>query len=125
VVGHLEAQDLPAAHGLAAWATPVTEHGIAAASWTTHHQGWQIVCYRSTGADLPDELMTQLRTEIGWLIPIHTMHLRPDTTINSADPAAALVATWPLINQKIAETARDFHPPAWTSLQDATRIQAM
>jgi hypothetical protein len=95
---------VPAAHGLLLWPTPIDErHEIAGASWTRHADGWELVFYRSVGADLPDVLMPTLRHEIGWLIPVHAVHAQQGTIVNGNDPLAALVASWLLIAQKLAE----------------------
>ncbi len=94
---------VPPGGGLLVWPTPVDHrHRIAAASWTSRHDGWQILCYRSVGADLPAILMEKMRHEIGWLIPIHAIHVRRGAVINGGDPLAALVAAWLIIAQQLA-----------------------
>jgi hypothetical protein len=95
---------VPTASGLLVWPTPAdNRHLIAAASWTSHQDGWEVICYRSVGADLPDGLMETVRHEIGWLIPVHARHVSHATVVNGSDPLAALVTSWLLIAQRLAE----------------------
>lgn len=97
---------VPSTSGLLVWATPADDrHQVAAASWTPRPDGWHIVSYRSIGADLPADLMETVRHDIGWLIPIHVATLARDTVTNGDDPIAALVTTWLLLAQQLAETA--------------------
>ena len=82
----LTAADLPAPHGLLAWAEPVGAGtnlgaGLVAASWTTSPDGLRVVGYRSIGAGLP-----------------------PVDPVDADSPAAVMVATWLLIAQRLAET---------------------
>src|SRR6266511_437425 len=79
---------VPTGGGLLAWPTPVGQHQIAAASWTSRQDGWPIVCYRSVGSDLPTDLMESLRHEIGWLIPVHAVRVPRRTVVNGGDPLA-------------------------------------
>ncbi len=95
---------VPAGGGLLAWSTPVDQrHRIAAAAWTPRQDGWQILCYRSVGADLPADLIETVRHEIGWLIPIHVAHIRRDAVVNGNDSLAALVTTWLIIAQQLTQ----------------------
>jgi hypothetical protein len=97
---------VPPGGGLLTWPTPVDQrHRIAAASWTPRQDGWQILCYRSVGTDLPADLMETVRHEIGWLIPIHAVYIRRDAAVNGSDSLAALVATWLIIAQQLTEEA--------------------
>lgn len=97
--------DLPAPHGLLAWAHPVGPRAdLVAASWSSGPQGLRVVGYRSIGAGLPPTPLQQLREQLGWLGPrVHT-HLPPGDPVDAASPAAVLVATWLLIAQRLAET---------------------
>ncbi len=94
----------PTPSGLVAWPQPVG-HGvqIAAVSWTPHPDGWHILCYRSLGGGLADDLMPTLRHDIGWLIPIHTEHIPTGAIIDGSHPAGPLITTWLLMNQQMAE----------------------
>ncbi len=93
---------VPTGGGLLAWPTPVGQHQIAAASWTSRQDGWHIVCYRSVGSDLPTDLMESLRHEIGWLIPVHAVRVPRRTVVNGGDPLAGLVTSWLIIAQQLA-----------------------
>lgn len=95
---------VPPAGGLLAWPNPVDHrHHLAAASWTRHGDGWDLLCYRSVGADLPGQVMPNIRHDIGWLLPVHAVRLPFSTVITSDDPLAALVTTWLLIAQQLAQ----------------------
>ncbi|WP_191838970.1 hypothetical protein [Catellatospora chokoriensis] len=97
---------LPAPDGLMVWPRPVGgEHPIGAVSWTAHEQGWLIACYRSIAAVLDDDLMPQLRQDIGWLLPVHVEYVSAETVIDGSHPLAPAVTTWLLIDQTIAEVA--------------------
>lgn len=99
------AADPPAPHGLLAWAQPVDDRAdITAATWTSGPDGIHLVCYRSIGAGLPPSPLQRLREQVGWLVPRHTIHLRPDEVIDATSPASTVVATWLLIGQRLAET---------------------
>jgi hypothetical protein len=104
---------VPAAGGLLAWSTPLDQpHRIAAASWTPRQDGWQILCYRSVGTDLPADLMETVRHEIGWLAPVHGVHVRRDAVVNGGDPLAGLFATWLIIAQQLTqEVPASVDPP--------------
>ncbi len=97
--------DLPAAHGFVAWAQPVdARRRCVAASWSSHGDAVQLVGYRSIGDGLAPAPLQQLRTEVGWLIPVFAVTLRPGQPVTAAHPAAALVTTWRLIRQRLAES---------------------
>jgi hypothetical protein len=97
--------DLPAPHGLLAWAHPVGPRAdLVAASWSSGPHGLRVVGYRSIGAGLPPTHLQQLREQLGWLGPrVHT-HVPPGAPIDETSPVAVLVATWLLIAQRLAET---------------------
>ncbi|MBM2623412.1 hypothetical protein JIG36_48750 [Actinoplanes sp. LDG1-06] len=98
--------DLPAAHGFVAWTRPVDAHrSCIAASWGTYGDAVQLVGYRSVGSGLPPARLQLLRTEVGWLIPVFAVALRPGQLVTAVHPAAALLTTWRLIRQRLAETA--------------------
>ena len=98
--------DLPAPHGMLAWAQPVGPRAdLVAASWTTSLDGLRVVGYRSIGAGLPPIELQQLREQLGWLGPRVHAHVPPGDPVDAASPAAVLVATWLLIAQRLAETA--------------------
>jgi len=100
------AADLPAPHGLLAWAQPVGARGdLVAASWTTGPDGVRIVGYRSVGTGLPPAQVQQLRERIGWLGPRTHTHLPAGDLVDAGSPAGVVVATWLLIAQRLAETA--------------------
>lgn len=93
---------VPKGSGLLAWSSPVDQrHRIAAASWTPRPDGWQMVCYRSLGLDLPPTVMQTVRHEVGWLIPVHAVHVRHEVTVDGDSPLAALVASWLIIAQQL------------------------
>lgn len=97
--------DLPAAHGFLAWAQPVdARRRCVAASWSSHGDAVQIVGYRSIGDGLAPVPLQQLRGEVGWLIPVFAVTLRPGQPVTATHPAAALVTTWRLIRQRLAES---------------------
>ncbi|WP_426502853.1 hypothetical protein ACPPVO_35145 [Dactylosporangium sp. McL0621] len=97
--------DLPAPHGLLAWAEPVGPHAdLVAASWTSGPDGLRVVGYRSIGTGLPARDLQQLRAEIGWVGPRMHTTLASDTTVDATGPGAVLVVTWLLIAQRVAET---------------------
>ena len=105
----LTAADLPAPHGLLAWAEPVGAGtnlgaGLVAASWTTSPDGLRVVGYRSIGAGLPPVELQQLREQLGWLGPRVHAHLPAGDPVDADSPAAVVVATWLLIAQRLAET---------------------
>jgi hypothetical protein len=93
---------LPAPQGLLAWSQPVGER-IVAASWTTHSDGVQVVGYRSVGAGLPPLALQRLREQVGWLVPAFAVMMPPGQLVDAGHPAAALVTTWRLIRQRLAE----------------------
>lgn len=97
---------VPSPSGLVSWTQPVGDDQlISAISWTPHDGGWHILCYRSIGGGLPDDVMPTLRHEIGWLVPIHTEHIPYDSQIPGRYyPIGPLVTTWLLIAQQVAET---------------------
>jgi hypothetical protein len=47
--------------------------------------------------------MEKVRHEIGWLIPIHAIHVRRNAVVGGADPIAALVAAWLIIAQQLTQ----------------------
>jgi len=95
---------VPAGGGLLAWSAPLDQrHRIAAASWTTRPGGWQMVCYRSLGLDLPPTVMEMIRHDIGWLVPVHVEHVAHGQTVNGNHPLAALVASWLIIAQQLTQ----------------------
>lgn len=95
----------PTPDGLIVWAEPVgTTEELAAVSWTQTADGWQLLGYRSIGADVPEILMPHLRHEIGWLLPIHTEHLTRRAALDGDHPLSPLVTTWLLIHQQMADT---------------------
>src|SRR5262249_10378023 len=62
--------DLPAPHGMLAWAQPVGPRAdLVAASWSSGPHGLRVVGYRSIGAGLPPTQLQQLREQLGWLGP--------------------------------------------------------
>ena len=96
--------DLPAAHGFVAWAQPVdARRRCVAASWSSHGDAVQLVGYRSIGDGLAPMPLQQLRGEVGWLIPAFAVTLRPGQPVTATHPAAALLTTWRLIRQRLAE----------------------
>jgi hypothetical protein len=95
--------DLPAAHGFVAWAQPIDRLQYVAASWSSHGDAVHLVGYRSVGADLPAAALQRLRSEFGWLIPVYSLTLRPGQQVGADSPAAALVTTWRLIRQRLAD----------------------
>jgi hypothetical protein len=98
--------DLPAPHGLLAWAQPVGARGdLVAASWSSGPDGLRIVGYRSVGSGLPPAQLQQLREQVGWLGPRTHTRLAPGERVDAGSPAAVVVATWLLIAQRLAETA--------------------
>lgn len=91
--------------GLIAWPEPVGDsQQLAAASWTPHMDGWQVLGYRGVGNALDDDLMPALRHEIGWLIPIHAEYIARRTKLDGRHPLGPLITTWLLIKQQMAET---------------------
>lgn len=95
---------VPAGGGLLAWSAPVDRrHRIAAASWAPHPDGWQLLCYRSLGLDLPPAAIEPVRHEIGWLVPVHAVTVRRETVVNGDDPLAGLVASWLIIAQQLTQ----------------------
>ncbi|WP_433221851.1 hypothetical protein ACQP00_21855 [Dactylosporangium sp. CS-047395] len=100
----IDPADLPAPHGLLAWAGPAGTARLDAASWTSGPDGVRVIGYRSIGTGLPPRDLQQLREEIGWLIPrVHT-RLEPGVPVDAACPVAVLIVTWLLIAQRVAET---------------------
>jgi hypothetical protein len=98
--------DVPAPHGLLAWAQPVGDRADqVAASWSSGPAGTRIVGYRSIGAGLPPAALQHLREQVGWLVPRHTVTIESGQIIDAASPAGTLIASWLLIGQKLAETA--------------------
>jgi len=96
--------DLPAPHGLLAWAQPVGARGdLVAASWNSGPV--RIIAYRSVGSGLAPAELQQLREQVGWLGPRTHTPLAPAELVNAGSPAAVVVATWLLIAQRLAETA--------------------
>jgi hypothetical protein len=101
----LTAADVPAPHGLLAWAEPVgPRRDLVAASWTAGPDGLRVVGYRSIGGGLPPTELQQLREQLGWLGPRTHTHLPPGVPIDANDPAAVIVTTWLLIAQRLTET---------------------
>jgi hypothetical protein len=103
---------VPAAVSLLAWANPIGPHRLAAASWTRHHGGWQVVAYRTITADLPAPELTTLRHEVGWLIPVHVRDLADDHPLPAGDPLAPLAATWLIIAQQLTHDEPAVPDPA-------------
>jgi hypothetical protein len=102
---HLTAADLPAPHGLLAWAQPVGPRAdLVAASWTSGPQGLRVVGYRSVGAGLPAGDLQPFREQLGWLGPRTHALLPPGEPLDASSPVAVLVATWLLIAQRLTET---------------------
>ncbi|MEU7874272.1 hypothetical protein [Dactylosporangium sp. NPDC049140] len=102
---HLTAADVPAPHGLLAWAHPVGPRAdLVAASWTSGPHGLRVVGYRSIGAGLPAEDLQPFREQLGWLGPRVHAQLPPGEPVDASSPAAALVTTWLLIAQRLTET---------------------
>ncbi|MCZ7423742.1 hypothetical protein O7605_29965 [Verrucosispora sp. WMMA2121] len=96
----------PTPSGLVAWPRPLGQRRqVAAASWTPQPGGWHVLCYRSIGGGVPEDLMPSLRHDIGWLIPIHTEHLTTGTVVDGTHPLGPLITTWLLMNQQMAEAA--------------------
>ncbi|WP_125810673.1 hypothetical protein [Actinoplanes sp. ATCC 53533] len=100
---HVTPDHLPAPQGLLAWSQPVGDR-IVAVSWTTHGDGVQVVGYRSVGAGLPPLALQRLREQVGWLVPAFAVMLAPGQIVDGGHPVAALVTTWRLIRQRLAET---------------------
>jgi hypothetical protein len=102
----LDPDQLPAASGLLAWAQPVTDRQVAAASWTTDHGtgSCQIVCYRHIGTGLDGPALQRVREQVGWLVPTGLVDLPLGRVLPADEPATPLVATWLLIAQKAVET---------------------
>jgi hypothetical protein len=96
--------DPPGPDGLLVWSRPVTGRQIAAASWTATVDGYQIVCYRHLGAGLDNVTLQRVRERVGWLAPTILTHASTATLLPLGGPAAALVATWLLIGEQVAET---------------------
>jgi hypothetical protein len=96
----------PSPAGLIAWPGPVGITGhLAAVSWTPQTDGWLLIGYRSIGSALVEDLMSALRHEIGWLLPVHAEHVPRRAAIDGSHPLGPLITTWLLINQQIAEAA--------------------
>jgi hypothetical protein len=96
---------MPSTDGLLIWSRPVTPRQIAAASWTTTNDGWQLVNYRTIGGGLDGTPLQRLREQVGWLAPMSTVQLYERRLLPGDHPAAALVATWLLVVQQVAEVA--------------------
>jgi hypothetical protein len=94
---------MPSTDGLLVWSRPVTPRHIAAASWTTNRDGWQLVNYRTIGGGLDGKPLQRLREHVGWLAPMNTAHVHEQHALPANHPAAALIATWLLIGQQAAE----------------------
>jgi hypothetical protein len=94
--------DAPAADGLILWSRPITDRHLAAASWSRDSDGYHITCYRHIGAGLEQTNLQRVREQVGWLAPTANIHIgsRPE-----GGPAAALIATWLLIAQHVADTS--------------------
>ena len=104
--------DMPTTDGLLVWSRPVTDRQIIAATWTTSHEAWNLVCYRAIGAGLDSTPLQRIREQIGWLVPTRTTHVEQHALLPTGDPAAILIATWLLIAQKLAETTPAAIDPA-------------
>lgn len=101
----IDPADLPAPHGLLAWARPVgPRKDLIAASWTADPGGVRIIGYRSIGTGLPPNELQQLRAQIGWLSPRIHLDVSGVDPVTGDSPAAALLATWLMIAQRISGT---------------------
>ncbi|MFG2042199.1 hypothetical protein [Dactylosporangium sp. NPDC048998] len=98
----LTAADLPVPHGLLRWAQPHGPHRVSAASWTSTNGEITIITYRALGARLPPEALQHLREDIGWLLPVTTIHVSQHTA-TAGDEVALLTATLLLIAQRCTE----------------------
>ncbi|MFG3602427.1 hypothetical protein [Micromonospora chersina] len=96
---------LPSTDGLLIWARPLTPNQLTAASWTATNTGLRLVLYRTIGAGLEPRPLQRLREQVGWLTPMYATRLGEREPIGKNHPAAGLLATWLLINQKAAEVA--------------------
>ncbi|MGR6318887.1 hypothetical protein Q2K19_31555 [Micromonospora soli] len=94
---------MPSTDGLLVWSRPVTRRQIAAASWTSTSDGWQLVNYRTLGRGLDGTPLQRLREQVGWLASMSTVQVHDQHVLPGDHPAAALVATWLLITQQAAE----------------------
>jgi hypothetical protein len=95
---------VPSGSGLLVWSAPVDErHQIAAASWTATPDGWEIVGYRSLGLNLPSTTMEKVRHRVGWLVPVHAVHVPRETIVDGGDPLAGLIASWLIIAQQLTQ----------------------
>ncbi|MFC3499876.1 hypothetical protein ACFOOK_02645 [Micromonospora krabiensis] len=105
----------PSLSGIVAWPQPVGAGGLTTAiSWTPQAHGWHMICYRSIGGGLPEDLMPALRHDIGWLVPIHSEHVARDTAVDGDHPLGPLITCWLLMNQQMAEAAPAALPKAVT-----------
>ena len=102
---HLTTEDAPAPHGLLAWAEPVGDTlTTVAVSWSCGSNGIHVVSYRSIGAGLAPTPLQEVREQIGWLVPVAAVDIRPDTPVDADSPCGPVAVTWLLVAQKLAET---------------------
>jgi hypothetical protein len=94
---------MPSTDGLLVWSRPLTPREIAAASWTATNDGWQLVNYRTLGSGLSGTPLQRLREQVGWLAPTSTVQVHEQHVLPGEHPAAALIATWLLVVQQVAE----------------------
>ena len=79
--------DLPAPHGMLAWAQPVGPRAdLVAASWTTGPHGLRVVGYRSIGAGLPPTDCSSSANSSAGSAPACTPTCRPATRSTLAAP---------------------------------------
>lgn len=109
----------PVPYGLIVWAEPLGVDGVSAAAWSRTDGGWRITLLRSFGAGLPERLLQPLREQLGWLLPICSVHVAESSTVVSTDPVAPVLVTWLLIKQQLAEVT--VAPPARSARRRAAR----
>ncbi|RZU76005.1 hypothetical protein EV384_4600 [Micromonospora kangleipakensis] len=114
-----ESTDLPAPHGLLAWALPLET--MAALSWTSTTNGVVAVGYRAVGAGLQGPDLQRLREHVGWLIPTWCTQIPDGSILAPTNPAQPLNATLLLIAQQLAQTS---HAPVDDRIRKAYRRQS-
>jgi hypothetical protein len=93
----------PGASGLLLWARPIPPDELAAVGWTATPDTCRVTRYRSVGGGLDGLALQRVREEVGWLVPTRTMRVEPRDPVSAGDALAVAIATWLLIDQKLAE----------------------
>lgn len=115
----------PSPAGLIAWPEPVGRtRRLAAVSWTPHADGWRMIGYRSLGRAVDEDLMPDLRHEIGWLVPAHAEHISRRAAFDGSHPLGPLITTWLLIHQQMAEAVPATLPKGTTKAYQRTNRPA-